>query len=178
MLPGRSGYRKSPLDFFDSLHNASLFCLLRSPKSCRGAAQTPAAAGFLQAFDSTRRGLPNTVAALRFAGHFGLQIVPLPRNRLAFSATGGASALSPSYSPCETERFFSKQRFFDKLRGGLHVRLFLTALSKHAFHHLPHLPLRQTVGGPEGEGKAVFGPQGHPDAAVISPPLDRRVPDG
>ena len=84
----------------------------------------------------------------------------------------------PSYSPCETERFFSKQRFFDKLRGGLHVRLFLTALSKHAFHHLPHLPLRQTVGGPEGEGKAVFGPQGHPDAAVISPPLDRRVPDG
>ena len=22
----------------------------------------------------------------------------------------------PSYSPCETERFFSKQRFFDKLK--------------------------------------------------------------
>lgn len=26
---------------------------------------------------------------------------------------------APSYSPCETERFFSKQRFFDKLRNGM-----------------------------------------------------------
>ena len=24
---------------------------------------------------------------------------------------------APSYSPCETERFFSKQKFFDKLSG-------------------------------------------------------------
>ena len=102
-------------------------------------------------------------------------LLPLPFCRHSIQHEGSPA---PSYSPCETERFFSKQRFFDKLRGGLHVRLFLTALSKHAFHHLPHLPLRQTVGGPEGEGKAVFGPQGHPDAAVISPPLDRRVPDG
>ena len=135
------GCRKSPADFFDSLHTASLYCLLRSPKSCRCAVQTPAACVCRHSIQ--HEGSP-----------------------------------APSYSPCETERFFSKQRFFDKLRGGLHVRLFLTALSKHAFHHLPHLPLRQTVGGPEGEGKAVFGPQGHPDAAVISPPLDRRVPDG
>ena len=28
---------------------------------------------------------------------------------------GGTPA--PSYSPCETERFFSKQRFFGKLKG-------------------------------------------------------------
>ena len=50
--------RKSPamLDFFNSLHNASLFCPRIGPKSCRCAAQTPANAGFLQTFDSIRRG--------------------------------------------------------------------------------------------------------------------------
>ena len=54
--PCRSGCRKSPSDFFDSLHNASLFCPRNGPKSCRCAAQTPAGAGFLQAFDPIRRG--------------------------------------------------------------------------------------------------------------------------
>ena len=50
--------RKSPamLDFFDSLHNASLFCPRSGPKSCRCAAQTPADTGFLQAFNPTRGG--------------------------------------------------------------------------------------------------------------------------
>ena len=50
--------RKSPamLDFFDSLHNASLFCPRIGPKSCRCAAQTPADTGFLQAFNPTRGG--------------------------------------------------------------------------------------------------------------------------
>ena len=51
-----SGCRKSPSDFFDSLHNASLFCPRSGPKSCRCAAQTPADTGFLQAFDPTRGG--------------------------------------------------------------------------------------------------------------------------
>ena len=54
--PGSAGCRKSPMDFFDSLHNASLFCLRSGPKSCRCAAQTPADTGFLQAFDPTRGG--------------------------------------------------------------------------------------------------------------------------
>ena len=75
------GCRKSPLYFFDSLHNASLFCLLRSPKSCRCAVQTPAACVCRHSIQ--HEGSP-----------------------------------APSYSPCETERFFSKQRFFDKLSGG------------------------------------------------------------
>ena len=44
------------LDFFDSLHNASLFCPRIGPKSCRCAAQTPADTGFLQAFDPIRGG--------------------------------------------------------------------------------------------------------------------------
>lgn len=35
-----------------------------------------------------------TVAALRFAAEIRLQIVPLSRNSLALSATGGASAAS------------------------------------------------------------------------------------
>ena len=48
--------RKSPLDFFNSLHNASLFCPRIGPKSCRCAAQTPADTGFLQAFDPIRGG--------------------------------------------------------------------------------------------------------------------------
>ena len=52
----RSGCRKSPMDFFDSLHNASLFCPRSGPKSCRCAAQTPADTGFLQAFNPTRGG--------------------------------------------------------------------------------------------------------------------------
>ena len=43
-----SGCRKSPTDFFDSLHNASLFSPHSAPKSCR--------AGFLQAFDSIPEG--------------------------------------------------------------------------------------------------------------------------
>ncbi|MGN8889410.1 hypothetical protein [Dysosmobacter sp. HCP28S3_G4] len=42
------------MDFFDSLHNASLFCPRSGLKSCRCAAQTPADTGFLQAFDPTR----------------------------------------------------------------------------------------------------------------------------
>jgi len=37
---------------------------------------------------------PNTVAALRFPGASCLPIAPLPRKRLAFSASGGASPLS------------------------------------------------------------------------------------
>ncbi|MGN8889002.1 hypothetical protein, partial [Dysosmobacter sp. HCP28S3_G4] len=41
-VPASSGCRKSPMDFFDSLHNASLFCPRSGPKSCRCAAQTPA----------------------------------------------------------------------------------------------------------------------------------------
>lgn len=41
-------------DFFHSLPNASLFGLLRSPKSCRCAVQTPVITGFLQALDLTR----------------------------------------------------------------------------------------------------------------------------
>ena len=44
------------MDFFNSLHNASLFCPHGGPKSCRRAAQTPADTGFLQAFDPTRGG--------------------------------------------------------------------------------------------------------------------------
>ena len=60
-----SGYRKSPLDFFDSLNNASLFVCFAAQKSCRFAAQTPAAAGFLQAFDSTRGGSRPLVLPLR-----------------------------------------------------------------------------------------------------------------
>ena len=51
-----AGCRKSPMDFFDSLHNASLFCPRSGPKSCRCAAQTPADTGFLQAFDPIRGG--------------------------------------------------------------------------------------------------------------------------
>ena len=51
-----TGCRKSPLDFFNSLHNASLFCPRIGPKSCRCAAQTPADTGFLQAFNPTRGG--------------------------------------------------------------------------------------------------------------------------
>ena len=51
-----TGCRKSPLNFFDSLHNASYFKLPRNLKYCRCAAQTPAGAGFLQAFDSKRGG--------------------------------------------------------------------------------------------------------------------------
>jgi len=37
-----------------------------------------------------------TVAALRFADFSGPQIAPLPRKRLASSAAGGASPLSPT----------------------------------------------------------------------------------
>ena len=60
-----SGCRKSPLDFFDSLHNASYFKLPRNLKYCRCAAQTPAGAGFLQAFDSKRGGSRPLVLPLR-----------------------------------------------------------------------------------------------------------------
>ena len=38
----------------------------------------------------------NTAAALRFPAPLGLPIAPLPRNRLASSATGGASPVSPT----------------------------------------------------------------------------------
>ena len=41
---------------FPRLHNALIFGPLCCQKICRCAAQTPAGAGFLQAFDSTRRG--------------------------------------------------------------------------------------------------------------------------
>ena len=53
------------LDFFNSLHNASLFCPRSGPKSCRCAAQTPADAGFLQAFDLIRGGLRPLVLPLQ-----------------------------------------------------------------------------------------------------------------
>ena len=42
-----------------------------------------------------RRECITTVAAIRFPALFGPPIVPLPRNRLAVSATGGASPVSP-----------------------------------------------------------------------------------
>ena len=56
-LPLFSGCPKSLSDFLDSLHNASYFKLPRNLKYCRCAAQTPAGAGFLQAFNLIRGGL-------------------------------------------------------------------------------------------------------------------------
>ena len=54
---------------------------------------SPAPAG------ETGGGFQNTVAALRFPGASHPPIAPLPRNSLAFSAAGGASAVSPSGLP-------------------------------------------------------------------------------
>ena len=47
---------KKSIDFSDSLPNVSIFGPRSGPKICRCAAQTPANAGFLQTFDSIRRG--------------------------------------------------------------------------------------------------------------------------
>ncbi|MDY3984595.1 hypothetical protein [Dysosmobacter sp.] len=52
---------------FRRLHNTSIFWPLCCPKICRCAAQTPAGAGFLQAFDSTRRGSRPLVLPLQNA---------------------------------------------------------------------------------------------------------------
>ena len=59
----------------------------------------------------------HTVAALRFPAPSGPPIAPLPRNRLAFSAAGGASPVSPSYSPCKKELFSFRQGFSTSWRA-------------------------------------------------------------
>ena len=51
---------------------------------------SPAPAG------ETGGGFQNTVAELQFPGASHPEIAPLPRNSLAFPATGGASAVSTS----------------------------------------------------------------------------------
>ena len=54
-------------------------------------------------------------------------LLPLPFCRHSIQHEGTPT---PSYSPCETERFFSKQRFFDKKRGAVKPLLF----SKYSHH--------------------------------------------
>ena len=56
MLEARLRLSKKSIDFSDSLTNVSIFGPRSGPKICRCAAQTPANAGFLQTFDSIRRG--------------------------------------------------------------------------------------------------------------------------
>ena len=98
----------------DSLHNASLFCLLRSPKSCRCAAQTPADAGFLQAFDSKRRGKRRSAAC-------GGASKPLSRQRHDWRLCQEPPIVSPqrcspapSYSPCGRKPFSLKPAFSER----------------------------------------------------------------
>ena len=65
--PALFSLSKKSKDFFDRLNNASLFCLLRIPKSSRFAGQRAAVTALLQAFDSTRGGSrpPRTPPAKR-----------------------------------------------------------------------------------------------------------------
>ena len=56
LCPSPVRLSKKSIDFSDSLPNVSIFGPRSGPKICRCAAQTPANAGFLQTFDSIRRG--------------------------------------------------------------------------------------------------------------------------
>ena len=81
----RSRLSKKSIDFSDSLPNVSIFGPRSGPKICRCAAQTPANAGFLQAFHPTRRGtcplvLPRIISVFCFMREFSIGRMDLQKN--------------------------------------------------------------------------------------------------
>ncbi|MGN8891284.1 hypothetical protein, partial [Dysosmobacter sp. HCP28S3_G4] len=96
-------------DFFDSLHNASLFCPRSGPKSCRCAAQTPADTGFLQAFDPTRGGSRTPSRHCDFRPLLGRESRRFLATGSLFPPLAALRRLPPRTPPAKKEFFSFRQ---------------------------------------------------------------------